>query len=120
MTARARGRSRARHRGGTLRSRQLDLFLAEPQTPLVGLRVKLERPADHDLQCCTNFCIIGPAKEPHAGELICVDCGQHRGWISNDTAYWIESVIARFGTPTTPITVRKSHAYEEEVPAQKN
>jgi hypothetical protein len=102
-----------------VRSRQLDLFLAEPQTPLAGLRVKMDRPVDRAEPCCSNFCTIGPAKRPYAGELICADCGQHRGWISNDTADWIESVIARFGTPTTPITVRKSHSYEKEVPAQK-
>ena len=116
MTARARWRSGARLRAGTVRSRQLDLFLAEPQTPLAGLRVKLDRPADHDRPCCTNFCIISPAKGPHAGELICADCGQHRGWISNATAHWIESVIVRFGVPTTPIMVRKSQSYQEEAP----
>jgi hypothetical protein len=91
-----------------VRSRQLDLFLAEPQTPLVGLRVKLDRPADRDRACCRNICTIGPGKGPHAGELICADCNQHRSWISNATAYWIERVIARFGAPTSPIVVRKS------------
>jgi hypothetical protein len=99
-----------------VRSRQLDLFLAEPQTPLAGLRVKLNPPADHDRPCCANFCTIGPAKGAHAGELVCADCGQHRGWISNATACWIESVIARFGAPTTPIMVRRS----PEAPTQKN
>ena len=38
----------------------------------------------------------------------------------NATAYWIENVIARFGTPTTPIMVRRSRTYKEEAPAQKN
>ena len=120
MTARARRWDHIRHRVRAAMKRQLDLFITEPETPLAGLRVKLDRPADHDRPCCTNLCTIGPTKGPHAGELICADCGQHRGWITNDTAYWIESVIARFGTPTTPITVRKSHTNEEEVPAQKN
>lgn len=120
MTTSAQRRSHARHRAATPRSRQLDLFIAERETPLVGLGVKLDRPVDRDRACCGNIFIIGPGKGPHAGELSCADCGQHRGWISNATAYWIESVVARFGTPATPISVRKSHTHEEEVPAQKN
>jgi hypothetical protein len=99
-------------------NRQLDLFLAEPQTPLAGLRVKLDRPADHDRPCCRNICSIGPGKGPHAGQLICIDCSQHRGWLSKTTAHWIEDVISWFGAPTTPIVVRRSHIYKDEVPGQ--
>jgi hypothetical protein len=96
---------------------QLDMLAAaEPKKPLVGLCVKLDRPVDRDRPCCRSICTIGPGKGPHAGELICADCGQHRGWLSKPTAHWIESVIARFGAPTTPIVVR-AHTYEEEVPA---
>jgi hypothetical protein len=94
----------------------LDLFIAQAETPLVGLRIRMDRPADRNRPCCRNFCTIGPAKETHAGELICADCGQHRGWISNATAHWIESLIVRFGRPTSPIIVRKSHSYQEEAP----
>jgi hypothetical protein len=83
---------------------------------LIGLKVRLDRPVDRDHPCCNNVCIISAGKGPHAGELHCADCGQHRGWLSKPTAQWIESVIARFGAPTTPIIVRRSHAYEEEVP----
>jgi hypothetical protein len=98
---------------------QLDMFVAnEPNEPLVGLRVKLDRPVDRERPCCKNICTIGPSKGPHAGELHCTDCGRHRGWISKSSAHWIESVISRFGAPSTPIVVRKSHLYEqEEVPA---
>jgi hypothetical protein len=66
-------------------NRQLDMFVAEPETPLIGLRVKLDRPVDRDRPCCRNFCTISFSKGPHAGELICADCGQHRGWISKAT-----------------------------------
>jgi hypothetical protein len=83
---------------------------------LIGLRVKLDRPVDRERPCCSNICTIGAGKGPHAGELTCSDCGQHRGWLSKSTARWIESVIARFGAPTTPIVVRKSYTYEEEAP----
>jgi hypothetical protein len=100
-------------------NRQLYLFVAEPEWSLAGLRVKMERPIDRGRPCCRNFCTIAPANEPHAGDLICADCGLHRGWLSKTTARWIESVIERFGAPTTPIVVR-AHTYEEEVPAQED
>jgi hypothetical protein len=111
--------TKARHRAGTAMNRQLDLFVAGAKTPFVGLCIRMDRPVDRNRRCCRNLCTITPAKTPHAGELICADCGQHRGWISNETVYWIESVIARFGAPTTPIMVRSFHTCEEEAPAQK-
>lgn len=86
---------------------------------LVGLRVKLDRPVDRERPCCLNVCTIGAARGPHAGELICAGCGRHRGWLSNATAQWIEHVATRFGAPTTPIVVRKSHIYQEEAPNTK-
>ena len=100
-------------------NRQLGMFVAEPEAPLIGLRVKVDRPVDRDQPCCRNICSISPGKGPHAGELICADCGQHRGWLNTSTAHWIEQVISRFGAPTTPVVVRWSHTYEEEGPAQE-
>jgi len=91
-------------------------FMERGNDPLIGLKIKLDRPIDRDRPCCRNICIIGPAKGPHAGELHCADCGQHRGWFSRSTGQWIEHVATRFGAPTTPIVVRKAHSYEEEVP----
>jgi len=89
-----------------------DLF----STPtLIGLKVKLDRPGDRERPCCNNVCTIGAGKGPHAGELICSYCGQHRGWLSKQTAAWIESVVTRFGAPVI-ITVRKSHTHKEEAP----
>lgn len=90
-----------------------DLFGAPT---LVGLKIRLDRPADRDRPCCRNVCTIGAGRRPHAGELVCADCGQHRGWLSKSTARWIETVVSRFGAPTTPISVHKSHTYEEEAP----
>jgi len=83
---------------------------------IIGLKVKLDRPVDRERPCCRNMCVIGPSKGPHAGELHCADCGQHRGWLSKTTAQWIEHVVTRFGAPTTPIIVRKAHTFEEEAP----
>jgi hypothetical protein len=99
--------------------RQIEFFVAEPASALIDLRIKLDRPVDRDRPCCRNICTIGPGKGPHAGELTCTDCGQHRGWLSKTTGQWIESVVSRFGAPTTPIVVRKAHVFEEEVPAQE-
>ena len=95
---------------------QLDMFGAAPvdEGNLVGLKVKLDRPVDRERPCCRNVCIIGAGKEPHAGELRCADCGQHRGWLSKTTAQWIEHVVSRFGAPATPIVVRKAHTFEDE------
>jgi hypothetical protein len=79
---------------------------------LVGLQVKLDRPVDCERPCCLNICTIGPARGPHAGELVCAGCGQHRGWLSKPTAQWIEHVVMRFGAPKTPIILRKLHMFE--------
>jgi hypothetical protein len=97
---------------------QRDMFDApQRRDGIIGLQIKLNRPIDRERPCCRNICIIGPGKGPHAGVLHCADCGQPRGWLSQTTAQWIESVVTRFGAPTSPIIVRKSHTYyEEEVP----
>jgi hypothetical protein len=97
---------------------QYDMFPAPVPASgsLAGLKVKLDRPADHDKPCCNNVCIIKAGKGPHAGALHCAGCGRFRGWLSKSTAAWIESVIARFGAPVTPIVVRESHTYQETSP----
>jgi hypothetical protein len=95
-----------------------DLF--ENHTNLVGLKIKLDRPTDRARPCCSNICTIGPGKGPHAGELRCSDCDQHRGWLSKSTARWLEHVVARFGAPTMPVIVRESTLEQEEVPATES
>ena len=66
-------------------------------------------PVDRERPCCRNICVIGPANE-----IDCADCGQRRGRFTSTTASWIETVVARFGAPTTPIVVRKSYTFQEE------
>jgi hypothetical protein len=95
----------------------LDMF---ERNPLIGLRVKLDRPIDRDQPCCRNFCVIEPGRPPYAGALVCIDCGKRRGWLSQTTARWIASVAGRFVAPTRPIAVRKAHVFQEEVPPEKN
>jgi hypothetical protein len=89
---------------------QLDMINGD----LVGLEIKLNRPVDRERPCCRNVCTIGAARGPHAGELICTDCGQRRGWLSQSTAQWIREVVARFGAPRTPIIIRASSFYHQE------
>ena len=91
---------------------QTDLF-PDQTSKLIGLRVKLDRPSDRDRTCCASICIIGPPSGPHAGSLKCEICNEHRGWISKSTAAWVENVIGKFGAPSTPIIVRKSHIQQE-------
>jgi hypothetical protein len=94
-----------------------------PALPLIGLKVRLDRPVDRERPCCNNVCVIGAGKGPHEGELICANCGQHRGWLSKTTAQWIEHVATRFGAPeiitarfgAQIITVHKAHALPEPV-----
>jgi len=85
---------------------------------IIGLKVKLDRSMDRERPCCRNLCIIGPGKGPHAGSFHCIDCGSHRGWLSQSTARWIQHVASRFGAPTTPIVVaivtRRSGGAEHE------
>jgi hypothetical protein len=76
---------------------------------LIGLKIRLDRAGDRERPCCRNICTITADKE-----LLCSDCGQHRGRLSQSTAQWIEHVATRFGAPTTPIVVRKAHTYPEE------
>jgi hypothetical protein len=84
---------------------------------LIGLKIKLDRPADRERPCCRNVCcIIDAGKSLHAGAFQCADCGQRRGWLSKPTAQWIEQVVTRFGAPSTPIVVRKAHTFQEETP----
>ena len=66
--------------------------------------VALERPVDRARPCCRNICIIGAPRGPRAGELICADCGRHRGWLSKPAAQQIAQAT-RLGVPTTPIVV---------------
>jgi hypothetical protein len=81
---------------------------------LVGLQVRLDRPVDRERPCCRNICTIGAGREPHAGELTCAGCGQHRGWLSQATAQWIAAVVSKFGAPNGPIIVRRAHTYNEQ------
>src|SRR5262249_383522 len=68
---------------------------------IAGPKVKPDRLVDRKRPCCKNICIITAG-----GELVCADCGQHGGWLSEKTTRWIEHIATRFGAPET-ITVHR-------------
>jgi hypothetical protein len=63
---------------------------------LHGLRLKLERKADLENGCCTNFAVMHAG--PHAAELRCASCGSHRGSLPKEAADWLPVVLAHFPT----------------------
>jgi hypothetical protein len=75
---------------------------------VVGLTVRLGRNIDREKPCCSNLARIHPGKGPHAGELFCLDCGVHRGWLSKVALDFLTQTAARFGAPSEPITLRDS------------
>ena len=65
-------------------------------SPLVGLKLKLERETDLEDACCKGFGIVHPGKGPHAAELRCSGCGKHKGWLDKLTVNRLLDVLARF------------------------
>jgi hypothetical protein len=47
-------------------------------------QVQLDRGIDRQKPCHDNIAIIASGKGPHAAELKCEACGQHRGWLRAD------------------------------------
>jgi hypothetical protein len=83
---------------------------------IIGLKVELD-PIDCGQPICTNVVSIDPGRGPHIGELRCDGCGRHRGWLPKDVACWLESIVATFGRPTTPIGVREACNVSSEATA---
>jgi hypothetical protein len=87
---------------------QQELFelTARASSRLHGMTLKLEGGAR---TCCSDIAVIHPGKGPHAGELRCVGCGKHAGWLSKEAATWLSSLLdhfpqARFDAPTLRIS----------------
>jgi hypothetical protein len=70
--------------------------LLEQQAPLIGLRVRLNRPIDYSLPCCANVAVIAPGKGPHAYALRCAECNAFRGWLSKPAADFIQETARVF------------------------
>jgi hypothetical protein len=84
-----------------------------PETDLFGQPVRrlqlvrLDRRTDRAKPCCENLAVIHPRHDgPHAAELRCANCGQHRGWMPHEAMRFVADLSRRFGAPTTPLTLR--------------
>jgi hypothetical protein len=65
-------------------------------SPLVGLKLKLERKTDLKDACCKGSGIVHVGKKPHAAELRCSGCGKHKGWLDRLTVNRLLDVLAHF------------------------
>jgi hypothetical protein len=85
--------------------RQGDFFEStSPATSPIGLAVRCpERPCP---ECRSIDSVIGSSSGPHYGELVCLVCDRHRGWISKKTHDVVSGIIRHSGRPTQPIEIR--------------
>jgi hypothetical protein len=74
-------------------------------SPIHGLRLKLERKTDLKNGCCTNFAVVHASKGPHAAELRCAGCGNHRGALPKEAANSLLAVLMHFPTAKTDVHV---------------
>jgi hypothetical protein len=74
-------------------------------SPLVALKLKLERKADLKDACCNGFGIVHAGKGPHAAELRCSGCGKHKGWLDKLTVNRLLDVLAHFPEAKTDVHV---------------
>src|SRR6266478_8762510 len=44
----------------------------------------------------------------HAAALYCINCGNHRGWLSENDATKLIETVRVFGVPTETVTIRKA------------
>lgn len=68
--------------------------------------VQLDRRTDLEKPCCRNIATIGAGKGPHAAELRCSVCGNHRGWLPRQALDFIRSLAETFGNSAEPIILR--------------
>jgi hypothetical protein len=79
---------------------QLDL-LPHVESPAIGMLVELDRTIDRERPCHDNLALVHAGRGPHAAELRCATCNQHRGWLPKAAADFIATTGARFGAPET-------------------
>lgn len=68
--------------------------------------VQLDRSMDREKPCCENIATIGAGKGPHAAELRCSVCGNHRGWLPKQALDFVSAVAEQFGAGTDPIILK--------------
>jgi hypothetical protein len=99
-------------------SAQIDLFgpvTTAPSTSLIGLQVTLER---RPCLCGGITVTVGSSVGPHYAVLKCSACDRYRGWLSHDTAHFLNTIIDNFGRPTEPVVVRNSRTSADDSQSQ--
>jgi hypothetical protein len=92
-----------------------DLFGAAPH-----LLVRLDRSADRHRPCCENLAAVHPRPDTmHSAELICTNCGRHRGWLPREAFEFLDEVTKRWGAPHVPMTLRDSAIGEHQMVINK-
>jgi hypothetical protein len=84
---------------------QHELFAPADASPLIGLKLKLERKVDGEKGCCRNFAVVHAGKGPHVAELRCASCGAHRSWLPKQAASWLLNVLAAWPEARTDVHV---------------
>jgi hypothetical protein len=78
-------------------------------TPLVGLRVRLQRTIDVPCGACgETVVVISHGTGPHVASLHCAACDRHRGWLPKTITEFLLTAISQFGWPPEAITIRNS------------
>jgi hypothetical protein len=77
-----------------------------PADPLYGLAVTMPS----HCRCGAFAAAVGESVGPHAAALRCARCGAHRGWLARAEHAFIAEIIREFGTPSTPIVIRRRGA----------
>jgi hypothetical protein len=77
--------------------------------PLIGVTAR----PDDDCTWGEGVAVIEAAPQPHAGALICANCGKHRGWLPNRARDLILETINRFGRPNEPIAYHRGPSSPE-------
>jgi hypothetical protein len=80
-------------------------------TPLVGLRIRLERTIDAPCVVCgESAVVIGLGAGPQVASLHCASCDRHRGWLPKVITGFLLATISRFGWPPQAITIRNQNS----------
>jgi hypothetical protein len=73
---------------------------------LVGLPVRLERTTDRIRPCHDNLAVIVEGTGPHPYGMRCGNCQRHRGWVPKAAIEFLTKLVALYGVPAQPISIR--------------
>ena len=83
--------------------------LGKIANPLISITVKLP----DTCKCGSPLAVIGPAVVPHRASLHCQECGQFRGWVSNEAFRFVTKIVEQFGKPAEPILIHRGKSEPE-------